>query len=140
LIINFPLLKQSRDIINCLLDFNIFQFLNLLPSLLVHHLSERAVCIAGGKLQGWKLSLNCHVKWDSYILLFDLWRRLIEELNKLLVQLLLFCSKGSNSELPFICRSPFHIRLLINFHRHTEAEFKEFEPRIKYGWFHLKLY
>ena len=22
----------------------------------------------------------------------------------------------------------------------TEAEFKEFEPRLKYGWFHLKLY
>ena len=21
-----------------------------------------------------------------------------------------------------------------------EAEFKEFEPRVKYGWFHLKLY
>jgi len=21
-----------------------------------------------------------------------------------------------------------------------EAEFKEFEPRLKYGWFHLKLY
>ena len=23
---------------------------------------------------------------------------------------------------------------------HTEAEFKEFETRLKYGWFHLKLY
>ena len=22
----------------------------------------------------------------------------------------------------------------------SEAEFKEFEPRVKYGWFHLKLY
>ena len=22
----------------------------------------------------------------------------------------------------------------------TEAKFKEFEPRLKYGWFHLKLY
>ena len=22
----------------------------------------------------------------------------------------------------------------------SEAEFKEFEPRLKYGWFHLKLY
>ena len=22
----------------------------------------------------------------------------------------------------------------------TEAEFKEFEPRLKYSWFHLKLY
>ena len=22
----------------------------------------------------------------------------------------------------------------------TETEFKEFEPRLKYGWFHLKLY
>ena len=22
----------------------------------------------------------------------------------------------------------------------TEAEFKEFKPRLKYGWFHLKLY
>ena len=22
----------------------------------------------------------------------------------------------------------------------TEAEFKEFEPRVKYGWFHVKLY
>jgi len=22
----------------------------------------------------------------------------------------------------------------------TEAEFKEFEPRLKYGWFHFKLY
>ena len=23
---------------------------------------------------------------------------------------------------------------------HPKAEFKEFEPRLKYGWFHLKLY
>ena len=22
----------------------------------------------------------------------------------------------------------------------SEAEFKEFEPRLKFGWFHLKLY
>ena len=24
--------------------------------------------------------------------------------------------------------------------RNPETEFKEFEPRLKYGWFHLKLY
>ena len=24
--------------------------------------------------------------------------------------------------------------------KRTEAEFKEFEPRLKYGWFHSKLY
>ena len=24
--------------------------------------------------------------------------------------------------------------------KRPEAEFKEFEPRLKYGWFHLKLY
>ena len=24
--------------------------------------------------------------------------------------------------------------------KQTEAEFTEFEPRLKYGWFHLKLY
>ena len=24
--------------------------------------------------------------------------------------------------------------------KEPEAEFKEFEPRLKYGWFHLKLY
>ena len=23
---------------------------------------------------------------------------------------------------------------------YSEAEFKEFDPRLKYGWFHLKLY
>ena len=23
--------------------------------------------------------------------------------------------------------------------QHPEAEFKEFEPRLKFGWFHLKL-
>ena len=27
-----------------------------------------------------------------------------------------------------------------NLNIQTEAEFKEFEPRLKYGWFHLKLY
>ena len=28
---------------------------------------------------------------------------------------------------------PFHISL-----HYTETELKEFEPRLKYGWFHLK--
>ena len=31
-------------------------------------------------------------------------------------------------------------RRVSNAHKQTEAEFKEFEPRLKYGWFHLKLY
>ena len=35
----------------------------------------------------------------------------------------------------------WHWKLNGSFHFHVpEAEFKEFEPRLKYGWFHLKLY
>ena len=29
---------------------------------------------------------------------------------------------------------------IITINGSSEAKFKEFEPRLKYGWFHLKLY
>ena len=34
--------------------------------------------------------------------------------------------------------SKFHTSF--NQFNRSEAEFKEFKPRLKYGWFHLKLY
>ena len=34
-----------------------------------------------------------------------------------------------------------HLKLQFDYYaRNSETEFKEFEPRLKYGWFNLELY
>ena len=66
------------------------------------------------------------------------WFALIQDLNPdphLDLDLDLYWSKDK-------LHSPLSLELTIlrSDLMNTEAEFKEFEPRLKYGWFHLKLY